>query len=928
MRMRSLASLSAVCLVVSLLTLVNARAAGAAEIITFEEMTPGGPGTGGAVPVLNFYASRGVIFRAVALDYSKGVPVPNFTHSGTKGIETCYATEFCSVPVEMTFTQAQARVKAFVGFDGPLVESLTITMRGFNANGQQVAVVTKILPARTTPTPTQTPMEITTPNARIVRVTVGPELNGQATFSSGFAMDDVEFDTVGPPPQCPATVNPTVTISQPGIGSTVQFNQFVLGFTVHSQDPFATTTVTDTGSGGQSNKATFPGFNGVFGPTAMNGLLVPGFSVLTVAVKDCKGSAQAAVNINFTPIASDEAFRVLGLEAVQAVQNVPSSVPMVADKPTVVRVYLKVTGSTPAVDNVRGTLFAYRPANSFQDVGLPLPGSVKSLNSIRVDNTDDLKGRRVTLNKSLNFDLPANWISEGAAHFEVKLDVDGAPSSPVNIPCIGCNNTLFNGTPIFSRFLATPTLRLRMVGLQYTFGTPATVAAPRAVDFSLFRSWVRRAYPAGRFVFTQSTVTSTHPWQFDCDDANAQLASIRASEVSAGRDPHTHYIALVSNTGGFMRGCAEGIPDDPDPTVVASSPTGSTTSGPKPTNTTGDTDASFGDWYAGHELAHEFGRMHPGFCNGNSDDDDDFPNPNGQISDNLQTHVGLDLGDPANGIARTIISPFAFDIMTYCNQPQWFSAYNYMAVLNRLRAENTSGAGVAPANTSAGGGGGQDSQAQPQPGDAMTGDFIHVVASVNLSKQTGSIRFIDRVTRATMPGASKNELATLRFRDKAGKVIGTYPAWVRESTDREKGEDRKGMVQAVIPLNRNAASLELLLEGKLLARRIITEHAPEVRQMRVATRQAPHTAGAIGETARVITWAGADRDGGVLTYLVQINGEDDTWDTIATGLKTNSITLTEEQLQGNTPRRLRVIANDGFNSSKPIVIEIPQAKEP
>ena len=34
----------------------------------------------------------------------------------------------------------------------------------------------------------------------------------------------------------------------------------------------------------------------------------------------------------------------------------------------------------------------------------------------------------------------------------------------------------------------------------------------------------------------------------------------------------------------------------------------------------------------GHELSHTFGRRHPGFCNGNSSDDDDFTNPNGQIS--------------------------------------------------------------------------------------------------------------------------------------------------------------------------------------------------------------------------------------------------------------------------------------------------------
>ena len=96
----------------------------------------------------------------------------------------------------------------------------------------------------------------------------------------------------------------------------------------------------------------------------MNGLLVPGPSTLTIAVKDCRGQAQTSTSITFTPIATDEQFHMLGLEATQVVQNIPSSVPLVANKPTFVRVYLRVSGGTPSITGVRGTLVAYRPANS------------------------------------------------------------------------------------------------------------------------------------------------------------------------------------------------------------------------------------------------------------------------------------------------------------------------------------------------------------------------------------------------------------------------------------------------------------------------------------------------------------------------------------------------------------------------------------
>jgi hypothetical protein len=907
-----------------MLALSAARVAAAPEIITFEEMSPDGPGTGGVIPVLNFYASRGVIFRAVALDYSKGIAIPNFAHSGTKGIETCYAIEFCSAPIEMTFTQAQARVKVFAGFEPQLSAALTVVMRGFDANGAQVATVSATLAPSTSAVPIQTPLQITTATATIVRVTVGVESGGQPSFTNGLALDDIEYDTVGPPPPCPATVNPTVFINQPTAGTNVQFNQFTLQFFVFSQDPFVTTTVTDAG-GAQSHSVSYPGFSGAFGPTTMNGLLVPGLSTLTVAVKDCKGQAQASVvNILFTPIATDEQFHVLGLEATQAIQNIPSSVPLVATKPTTVRVYLRVSGSTSTVNQVRGTLFAFRPANSFNDIGLPLPGKAVSLNAITVDQSDDLKKKRLKFDTSLNFDLPDDWISEGAAHFELTLDVDGSPNSPVSIPCDGCHNTLANGTAIFSRFLATPTLRLRIVGLSYIFGTnPSVLAQPRAVDLVLFQSWVQRAYPAGQFDISFSRVASSNTWQFDCDAANAQLASIRATEVSAGRDPHTHYVALVSNQGGFMRGCATDAPDDPDTSVVASSPTGDPAGSNIPANTTGDTDASFGDWYGGHELAHEFGRKHPGFCEDNSHDDDNFPNPNGQISDNFQTYVGFDNGDTVHAIARTVISPFAFDIMTYCNQPQWFSAYNYEAVLQRLNDENPAArTSFAPTPTAAGGGGGGE---QARPGEAITGDFISIVASVNLTKQTGVIRHVDHVTRATAPTPPKNDMASIRFVDHAGKVIGTFPVRVQQTTDLPPGHDQTGLVQAIIPVDAAAASLELVLQGKVVSRRVITKHAPKVKLLHLTEHHLPHA----GESARYLTWIGLDLDGGPLTYLVQISSEGagagETWDTLATGLTEKKLALTDDQLKGDH-RRLRVIANDGFNVSEPAVIEVKPAE--
>ena len=65
--------------------------------------------------------------------------------------------------------------------------------------------------------------------------------------------------------------------------------------------------------------------------------------------------------------------------------------------------------------------------------------------------------------------------------------------------------------------------------------------------------------------------------------------------------------------------------------------------------------------------------------------------------------------------------------------------------------------------------------------------------------------------------------AAVRFVDAAGKVLGTYPTWVREDSDADQspGADRTGLVQLVVPVERAAAALELVLDGKVVTRRSI-----------------------------------------------------------------------------------------------------------
>jgi hypothetical protein len=84
------------------------------KVINFDDLNTVGLGTGGPIPVTNQYASEGVMFNGpVAIDFSKGNAIPGFAHSGTNAIGQCYAIEFCKAPIEIRFSQGQARVKVW-----------------------------------------------------------------------------------------------------------------------------------------------------------------------------------------------------------------------------------------------------------------------------------------------------------------------------------------------------------------------------------------------------------------------------------------------------------------------------------------------------------------------------------------------------------------------------------------------------------------------------------------------------------------------------------------------------------------------------------------------------------------------------------------------------------------------------------------------
>jgi len=585
-----------------------------------------------------------------------------------------------------------------------------------------------------------------------------------------------------------------------------------------------------------------------------------------------QGPAQPTVGLN-------------GIEVVQAIQDMNQSVPLVAGKTTWARVYLSTVSPTPIT--VTGTLQIVN--NNFQTT------TVQAVGPATLTAGTTLLQMRNSLAASLNFIIPPSFTAFGADTLTLATVTNA--SGGASVSCSNCSNTQS------VLFLSAAPLWLRIVPFQYT-DSIGSVITPRPIDFALLNSWLTRAYPISQLISSVNPplapplpLSSFFTGTLGCIATDAQLAVLRVLEIAfTGIDPRTHYYGMVltdpgdtaTPNGGFMRGCS-GVP----------SYTGSGPTGIAGGSFVGDSTISFGDWYGGHEIGHTFGRGHPstpavppavsvGYC-GAAAGDPLYPWPNAQISDNQGDLVGLDVGDPTNGIpAQALAGASHYDMMTYptstCVQPLWISDYTFEGVLGNIQVNAT---GAAPGS-------------QPP---LIHGHFVSVVAIVDISARTGKIDFAQTVDITMPPEFVTPDHASLRFVNEKGKAIANYVVNLSRSSDPDPEEHTIGLMDAVVPQPENATKLELYFDGKLLDGRKIGRKAPVVHDFRLAE---PGT----------LTWDAKGEPGFSLTYVVMGTPDGKRWDTLAMNLTKPELRLSTERAR--LYQTFRIVANDGFNNSLPV----------
>ena len=571
---------------------------------------------------------------------------------------------------------------------------------------------------------------------------------------------------------------------------------------------------------------------------------------------------------------------VLGMEVVQSIQNMKGDIPLLAHKKTAVRVYVHPSGLATSVP-VTGTLSVTREGKC-EEIE-----SAWSVELRKDGHHPRLEDQRHSLDRSLCFFLDGAQVEPG----QVELCLRRVTPTLRGDRDVGIE---VGQQPAQADFWPGPTLSVRVVCLRVRDPRTNQMHEPNAGHRYAMRSFVERAFPVSRVQWSETTLdaaTGFEPpysdggssladpgrtWQEKFDVACAHLMAIRARELEDGEDRATRYYGVVHHPTDFFVGAVSDVPATARPDIVG----------------VGPADGSDGS-YAGHELAHMLGRLHPGFGSGQSKEDREFPSAyKGRLSSAMEGHYGFDVGDATQ---RPRVLPFDhwYDLMTY-GEPLWVSAYTYKGLLRGL----------------------QEERAEPEK-RTREGDYLHVVGTYDLTKGAtkGTLAYV-------FPGRIKS-LASVETRDHV-VAVGRDE---RENTLFEANVELKRAAAIDMPRDSGAFHITVGRHERLSRLELWVDHhlactlapssTPRDAKAQVRARILSPSSG--DDSYRLgIAWP--EWYGRQLSHTVQARraGDGERWRTIAVGITaaTSEVSLDRQELGLPSPVDVRILRAQGFSDTE------------
>jgi hypothetical protein len=609
------------------------------------------------------------------------------------------------------------------------------------------------------------------------------------------------------------------------------------------------------------------------------------------------------------PIAWDLA--VDSWEVTQAIQSPANDVPLVANKPTFVRLYARKL-SGPNVFAVEARLYGRTAA------GTPLPGSpLAPINGTQGFTADNTPPDRTDPNAGWLFQLPEEWTRAGVIQLSPQIDPRGVWNDPNR-----ANNALAYQS---LNFIAKPPVCLVFIPVRTD--PPVQMFTPAhwfAIDM------VRRLLPTPDvWVFHQDSDIAElqarvgiPPWEYGPyemeEDSEKVLRSLwwreqLTDDPDRCDDAHaiTHYVGVVNaNAGG-----ANGAGRLGDHLLWFRLP---------PDNLSSDWQTDRAATLA-HELGHNYGRNHvdcpPGVPDG---PDPSYPYPTCQLDqdDGMNRHYGFTF-NPFSSAFEVIRPKRAGDVMSYQN-PRWISDFTWRAMLNALpNPAAVQATDAALLNR------------QPQtPNLAAASSVVVMSGAVDTANPANSALdyawvfptsavsqgMVRKWQRTAAPTVGSSTLAAgnyhLRLLDAGGTVLDDRALTLNDTMD-DSSPVRPFLITFPAPSGQ-VARIQLMQDNTVLAQLQPGANPPTVSLITPA-------GGETFDSQMTISWRASDPDSNDrLLFTVQYSPDNgQTWRVLLTGFPnlsgTDTATVDLRSLSGipasTTGGRIRVLASDGYNTA-------------